>query len=101
MSFLNLDAREIQKNVERKLELVNIINGNQETYGDFFLDGKYQFRVTMPNIHGGSSKSISTGLLKSCRDSVYLNSKEYFNLVKCPLSREDYIEIISKIILEF
>ncbi len=96
MSNLNLCAKEIQENVIKKLDLKDVYHGNRETYGDFYLDGVYQFRVTMPNIHGGSSKSISTGLIKRCRDTVYLNSQQYFNLVKCPLSREMYLELIYK-----
>ncbi len=92
MSALNLTTREILGSVPRKLKLQNV-RGTREQHGDYYLDGKFQFRVTMPNIHGGSG-SISTGWLKVCRESVFLSTSEYADLVHCPLSGEDYEKII-------
>ena len=94
MSLLNLTSKQIFQNVTKKLDLQNV-RGTREQYGDYYLDGKYQFRVTMPNIHGGSG-SISHGMLKVCRESVLLSTSEYADLVKCPMTKEDYENIIKE-----
>lgn len=92
MSSLNLTAKQIVSNVTKKLALTNI-RGTREQHGDFILDSKFQFTVTLPNIHGGSG-SISSGWLKVCRDSTRLKTSEFADLVKCPMSGEDYKQII-------
>jgi hypothetical protein len=92
MSVLNLNPREIQSNVIRKLSLRNV-RSTRETYGDYYLDGKFQFRVTMPNIHG-KNNSISDGMFKVCRDSVHLGSTQFSDLVRCSMRPERYEEII-------
>ena len=92
MSFLNLTAKEINDSLPGKLDLQNV-TGNRERSGDFWLDGKFLFKVKMPNIHGGSG-AVSPMLLKACRETVLLNARNYFNLVKCPLSGEEYGLII-------
>ena len=90
MSVLNLTARQINKSVPKKLSLQKL-ETTREQHGDYYLDGKYQFRVTMPNIHGGSG-SVSTGMLKIARESVHLTSREYADLVRCPMTGEQYDE---------
>ena len=92
MSSLNLTAKQIVSSVTKKLAITNI-RGTREQHGDFFLDGKLQFTVTMPNIHGGSG-SISPLWLKVCRNSVRLKTSEYANLVRCPMSGEAYERIV-------
>lgn len=92
MGYLNLSAKQIYRNVTRKLHLENV-RSNREQYGDYYLDGKYQFTVKMPNIHGGSG-SVTPGMLKMCRESVRLSTKEYANLVRCPMASENYDQLI-------
>jgi hypothetical protein len=94
MSSLNLTAKQIESSVTKKLALTNV-RGTREQHGDFYLDGKFQFTVTMPNIHGGSG-SISTGWLKVCRESTRLKTSEFADLVRCPMSGEAYEQIIRK-----
>ena len=69
------------------------MRSNREQYGDYYLDGKYQFKVVMPNIHGGSG-SVSHGLLKVCRESVALSTQEFSELVRCPMTGEEYDQLI-------
>lgn len=92
MSSLNLNANDIVSNVTKKLNLQNV-RGGRDQHGDYYLDGKYQFSVTMPNVHGGSG-AISPLWLKVCRDSVRLTSSEYADLVRCPMKGEDYEKLI-------
>ena len=98
MGFLNLTAKEIYRSLPKKLRL-RIVQSNREQYGDYYLDGKIQFKVVMPNIHGGSG-AVSRGLLKVCRDSVRLNTRGYFDLVRCPMTGEEYDDIIREKIRE-
>jgi len=70
MSELNLSAKQINASVQKKLKLVDL-RETRETHGDYYLDGEFQFTVTLPNIHGGSG-AVSWGLLKVCRESVGL-----------------------------
>ena len=91
---MNLDTKLIRKNIPKKLNLQNMRGGNRETYGDYYLDGKFEFRVTMPNIHGGSGKTPSPGLLKNCRSTIFLSTEQYARLVRCPMDGEEYEEII-------
>jgi hypothetical protein len=92
MSSINIDAKEIVSSVSRKLKLQNI-RTTRELHGDYYLDGKFQFQVTMPNPHG-AKKSISTGWLKVCRNSVRLSSSEYAALVRCLMTGDEYDNLI-------
>ena len=92
MSTVNLTSKQINRSVPQKLRLQNI-HGTRERHGDFYLDGKYQFRVTLPNVHGGSGV-LSDGWLKCCRVSTLLSTSQYADLVRCPMRSEDYERII-------
>lgn len=92
MSTQNLSAKMINQSVPKKLKLQNV-KGTREQHGEYYLDGKFMFKVTMPNIHGGSG-ALSTGFLKVCRDSVFLSASEYADLVRCPMDGDDYEKII-------
>ncbi len=64
----------------------------------YYLDGKKQLRVTMPNQHGGAG-SLSTGFIKSIQDSLKLTTRQLEDLVDCPLTAENF-EILIRTILE-
>lgn len=66
--------------------------GPHEVYW-YYLDGKKQFRVTLPNVHGGSG-SLSTGFLKKVKNQLMLNNENFVDLVECPLTPEAYEEIV-------
>ena len=91
---MNLTSKEVIRNVTKKLKLENI-RSNREQYGDYILDGKMQFTVVLPNIHGGGG-NLSPRMLKVLRDSVLLGQKDYYALVKCPMKGEEYEKIIRK-----
>ena len=89
MSNLNLPARDIIRSVKRKLRLRDVTT-TFEQHGDYYLDGKLELRVTLPNEHGGSSTAVSPGVLKVCRESVLLNASEFARLIRCPMTAEEY-----------
>ena len=92
MSMLNLSAKRINKSVAKKLRLVNL-RGTRERHGDYYLDDKFQFTVTLPNEHGRRG-TISPGWLKVCRESIFLNAAEYADLVQCPMKEDAYERLI-------
>ena len=89
MSNLNLSARDIIRSLKGKLRLRDVTT-TFEQHGDYYLDGKLELRVTMPNEHGGSSRSVSSGAMKVCRESVLLNASQFARLVRCPMTAEEY-----------
>jgi hypothetical protein len=63
----------------------------------YYLDGKKQLRVTMPNQHGGAG-TLSTGFIKSIQDNLKLTTRQFEELVDCPLSAAEYETIVRTIL---
>jgi hypothetical protein len=93
MNWQNITAKDLQK-VVRKLDLGSGISkrGKHPVYW-YYLDGKKTLRVTMPNVHGGSS-AVSTGFLDSIRENLRVTRSQFVDLVSCPLSAEEYEQIV-------
>lgn len=96
MSYLNTSARDLQSIIRKlSLERASGTRSKHPVYW-YILDGKKQLRVTLPNIHGGSNK-LSPGFIKGVRDDLRLSSTQLVDLVKCPLSADDYADIIRQL----
>ena len=93
MSWQNITAKDLQK-VVRKLSLERGA-GKRSAHPVYwyYLDGKKTLRVTLPNIHGGSS-AVSTGFLDHVRENLRVTRPQFVNLVDCPLSAEEYEQIV-------
>ena len=63
----------------------------------YYLDGRKQLRVTMPNQHGGAG-TLSTGFIKSIQDNLKLTTRQFEELVDCPLSAAEYETIVRAIL---
>lgn len=83
------DSRRIIK----KLDLEKTKAGSRDEVYWYFLDGKKQLRIIMPNQHGGSG-SLSTGFIKSIMINLHLKSDQLQELVDCSLSADQYEKII-------
>jgi hypothetical protein len=59
----------------------------------YMLNGQKTLRITLPNTHGGSG-SISTGFLQQIKKSFWLNTRQFENLVECPLMPDEFEKII-------
>jgi len=59
----------------------------------YYLDGKKALRITMPNIHGGSG-SITPGFLKQIRNNLKLATRDFEDLIECPLNAKEYEAIV-------
>lgn len=93
MNWQNITAKDLQK-VVRKLNLERGA-GKRSAHPVYwyYLDGKKMLRVTMPNIHGGSS-AVSTGFLDSVRENLRMTRPQFVDLVDCPLSADEFERIV-------
>ena len=55
-------------------------------------DGIKISRITFPKTKGGNTSCISTGLEKVIRNQLCLSKELFKDFIKCPLTREKYIE---------
>jgi hypothetical protein len=92
MTRLNLPAKDVVDAVTDKLQLSNL-RRTKEQFGDFCLDGKKQFTVKLPNVHGGNP-NLSPGYQKAVRNRLRLTQAQFYDLVRCPMSRKDYENLI-------
>lgn len=84
---MQLKKQDIQK-VFQKLELE--VRATDHIYGWLVVDGKKILRV-----HYSFGKgNIPAKVTDKIRGQLKLDREHFINLVKCPLSKEDYIEII-------
>jgi len=93
MKWRNITSKDLRK-VVNKLSLAE--QGKRRAKHPvywYLLDDRKQFKVTLPNIHGGSG-SISTGFLKKIQKQLRLETQQFEDLVECPLTDEDYEAII-------
>jgi hypothetical protein len=77
--------------VIKKLDLTKTdANSRDEVYW-YWLDGKKAARVIMPNRH--SRSSLSSGFITNIRHNLKLTTREFEDLVDCPLTAEQYAEL--------
>jgi hypothetical protein len=89
----NITAKDLYKGVVKKLSLQPTKSKRSpESIYWYLLDERRTLQIPMPNIHGGSG-SVSTGYLKQIRNKLRLTTRQFEDLVGCPLSSDDF-EII-------
>jgi hypothetical protein len=94
MNWRNITAKDLGK-VTTKLSLEPSSSQRRVPHPIFWyiLDGKKTLRITMPNVHGGSG-SMSTGFLKKIQSSLHLNPRQFEELAECPLTPDEFEQII-------
>lgn len=94
MYWKNIKSKDLKGlAIKLSLEQVNKKRRSDHPVYWYYLDGKKMLRIKFPNIHGGSG-SISTGFLTSIRKSLRLKTRQFEDLVECPLSAEEFEKII-------
>ena len=58
------------------------------------MDGKKLLRITRPQVHRGGS--VPRGTLASIRRATRLNAEEFEQLIRCPMSRSEYRDLIRR-----
>lgn len=57
---------------------------------EFLLDGKFQFKITVPDSHGRDTAVVDFGTIRSIVRQLKLTQDEFSEWLKCPLDREEY-----------
>ncbi len=55
-----------------------------------WIDGKFQFKVTIPDSHGHQTAQLSPGTLKSVIRQLKLSNEEFVEWRDCPMDRDKY-----------
>lgn len=94
MKWSNMTANDLHGLV-RKLSLEPPKTKKRSKHPKFwyYLDDKKALRITLPNIHGGSG-SVSTGFITQVRNALKLRTRQFEELVECPLSADDFEKYI-------
>lgn len=93
MKYPNVAAKDFRRVIRKlSLEETTAERGKHPVYW-YILDGKKTLRVTLPNTHGGSG-ALSTGFLNQIRNSLRLSGGQLVDLIECPLSADEYAEIV-------
>ena len=94
MNWRNITAKDLGK-VSNKLSLEPSSSQRRAPHPVYWyvLDGKKTLRITLPNVHGGSG-SMSTGFLKQIQNNFHLNTRQFEDLAKCPLTADEFEQIV-------
>jgi hypothetical protein len=94
MKWKNITGKHLKDVVKKlSLEQTQIKRRSPHPVYWYYLDGRKALRITLPNVHGGSG-SLSTGFLNQIKNSLKLNVREFEDLVECPLTSEDFENLI-------
>jgi hypothetical protein len=61
---------------------------------EFWLDGKFQFKVSIPDCHGKDNEPLPPGTLGSIRKQLHLSREEFARWRDCPIDRKAYERIV-------
>lgn len=87
-----LDPKKTYKNLKKKGFVDSINKSSDHKWVDFFYDDKYVLSTKIS--HG--NKDIDNHLIKQMSFQCKLDKADFIDLVNCPLSREDYIQLLKK-----
>lgn len=87
-----LDPKKTYKNLKKKGFIDSVTKSVDHKHMDFFHEGKYILSTKIS--HG--SKDIDNYLIKQMYVQCHLDKNDFLDLAKCPLSKQDFIEILNK-----
>jgi len=88
---LQISHRELEHAIQTKVPFSSKRTG-KENNAWIEIDGIQVSRITFPKTKGSNTSCISTGLEKSIRNQLCLSKELFKDFIKCPLTREKYIE---------
>lgn len=88
MSVLN--PKKTYKNLKKKGFIDSVSKSDDHKYLELFHDGKYVCHTRIS--HG--NKDIGNYLIKQMSFQCRLDKNEFMDLSNCPLSKEEYFEIL-------
>ncbi len=87
-----LDSKKTYRNLKSKGFTDSTKRSDDHKWVDFFYKKKYVLSTKVS--HGG--KDIRNYLIKKMSVQCHLDKNDFMDLAKCPLSKEDYLEILEK-----
>lgn len=86
------EKEKIRRVLEGKLNEITATRKTKEVNYKIYIDGKFVTRITVPKGRG----SLPRGTLKSINRQFLLPPEKFNDLIECPLSKNDYIRILTK-----
>jgi hypothetical protein len=91
MAKLACTYRQAREAAQRK---VGITQRTDEWQSECWIDGRFQFKVTIPDGGRRANEPMPIGTLKSIIRQLRLDREQFERWRDCPLDREEYEEII-------
>ncbi len=85
-----LDAKRTYKTLKSKGFVDSINRSKNHKWVDFYYDGKYILSTKLS--HG--SRDIDNYLIRQMAFQCKLEKNDFIDFIKCPLSKEDFIQIL-------
>jgi len=63
-----------------------------------WIDGRFQFKVTIPEAHGHATDLIPSGTLKAIVSQLRLSAQDFERRRDCPLDKAEYEALIREIL---
>ena len=89
-----LEKNKAYKNLKKKGFTDSLDHSNAHKYLEFIHNGKM---ILYTKLSHGSKKDIDDFLIKQMSTQCKLSKQQFADLVNCPLSEEQYIEILKNI----
>lgn len=87
-----LDPQKTYKNLKKKGFIDSTTKSVDHKHVDFFHNKKYVLSTKIS--HG--NKDIDNYLIKQMSFQCHLDKNDFMDLAKCPLSKEEFIQILDK-----
>lgn len=95
MPKLKCSYRKLQQVADKK---IGTGVRTREWQYEIFIDGKFQFKVTVPEAHGPDSELIPQGTLLSIMRQLKLGRADFQKWLDCPIGPEEYETIIRQVL---
>ena len=86
-----IEKVKVYKSLRKKGFIESVNKSSDHLYLELFYEGKL---ILYTKISHGSDKEIGNYLIKQMSHQCKLNKKDFIDLVKCPLSKENYIQML-------
>ncbi len=86
-----LEKNKAYKNLKKKGFIDSIDHSNDHKYLEYFHDGKM---ILYTKLSHGSKKDLDDYLIKQMSMQCKITKQQFADLVNCPLSADEYFEIL-------
>lgn len=86
-----LNKNKVYKNLKKKGFVDSESRSKDHKYLDYIHEGKL---IAWTKVSHGGSKDVNDHLIKSMSKQCLLSKEQFADLVNCPLSKEEYLQIL-------